>query len=126
FRSHRPTLATTLRLADAYAEYVVTTSHPIYRDRIVHMGWRQSTGDTFVRTVAATSDIERIYENFKRHLEEMLLQSARMSPVHWGDALEEFLRRVAGTGLRWWLYGSGALAVRGLDVDPGDLVLAVD
>jgi hypothetical protein len=90
------------------------------------MGWRPAGGDTFVREVAVTCDIERIYENFKSHLEEMLLQSARISRVHWEEALEEFLRRAAGTRLRWWLYGSAALAVRGLNVDPGDLDFAVD
>ena len=122
----RRTLATTLRLVEDEAEYVVMTSDPIYQERMVHKGWRPSDHATFVRRFAAPTDIERIHENFKRHLEEMLLQSARMSPVRWEEALEEFLRRQAGTGLRWWLYGSGALAVRGLDVQPGDLDLAVD
>jgi hypothetical protein len=34
--------------------------------------------------------------------------------------------RTADSGLRWWLYGSAALAVRGIDIEPGDLDLAVD
>jgi hypothetical protein len=120
------TVATALRLERERAQYVVTTSDPTFKERIVHMGWQPSGDDTFVRRVAATTDSERIYKNFKLHLEEMLLQSARMSRVPWEDALAEFLRRQSGTGLQWWLYGSGALAVRGLDVDPGDLDFAVD
>ena len=40
--------------------------------------------------------------------------------------MEEFLARVDGTDLDWWLYGSGALAVRGMDIVPGDLDFAVD
>ena len=35
-------------------------------------------------------------------------------------------RRVEGTELRWWLYGSGALAVRGLDIEPGDIDINVN
>jgi hypothetical protein len=36
------------------------------------------------------------------------------------------LRRVEGSGLEWFLSGSGALALRGLDVSPGDLDFVVD
>jgi hypothetical protein len=39
----------------------------------------------------------------------------------WEQALEEFLARVEGSGLDWFLYGPRALAVRGIDVDPRDL-----
>jgi hypothetical protein len=44
----------------------------------------------------------------------------------WERGLLEFFSRVQGTGLRWWLYGSAALAVRGLPVQPGDVDLNVD
>ncbi len=39
----------------------------------------------------------------------------------WREALLEFLSRVQGTELRWWLYGSAALAVRGIEIDPADI-----
>lgn len=51
----------------------------------------------------------------------MLLQSARIRPARWEETLDLFLRRVDRTPLRWFLYGSGALAVRGIDIQPGDL-----
>lgn len=28
--------------------------------------------------------------------------------------------RLRHAGVRWWLYGSGALAVRGVELEPGD------
>ena len=56
----------------------------------------------------------------------MLLQSARSRPVPWEQTLDLFLRRVKGTPLRWFLYGSGALAIRGIDVQPGDLDFCVN
>jgi hypothetical protein len=68
----------------------------------------------------------RTHANFARHLQPMLLQSARRCPVPWSRALEVFLERVEGSGLHWFLYGSGALAVRGIDVGPGDLDFWVD
>ncbi len=48
------------------------------------------------------------------------------TPGAWEETLDLFLRRVKGTPLRWFLYGSGALAVRGIDVQPGDLDFCVN
>lgn len=90
------------------------------------MGWSRVTGQSLARSVADTPDLERIFANFDAHLEEMLLQSAALRPVRWERALEEFLDRVDGSGLEWWVYGSGALAARGIDIEPRDLDLAVD
>jgi hypothetical protein len=120
-----PEMSTALRVVGRVAEFVVTTADPTFQDRIVHMGWQPADADVFVRRFAADNDVERIHENFARHLAEMLLQSARLRRVRWEDALQTFLDRVDGSRLSWWLYGSGALAVRGFDVDPGDLDFAV-
>lgn len=102
------------------------TDEPLYQERLVKMGWLLGDDGVFVRQVAATPDVELIFENFTAHLEEMVLQSARVRPTRWEVGLEAFLDRVEGTGLNWWLYGSGALAVRGIEVEPGDLDFAVD
>lgn len=85
------------------------------------MGFSPTGEDQFKRSLSNTADIGSTHKNFARHLEEMLLQSARLCPVRWQETLDLFLRRVDGTPLRWFLYGSGALAVRGIDVQPGDL-----
>jgi hypothetical protein len=119
-------LETTLHVADDGAYFVVTTRDPICQERIAHMGWHPSGDHTYVRKLSATTDITRIHDNFRRNLTAMVLQSARLRPIPWDVALEEFLTRVDGTGLDWWLYGSGALAVRGIDIIPGDLDFAVD
>jgi hypothetical protein len=50
----------------------------------------------------------------------------RLVPVAWDVALAEFADRVAPSRLQWWLYGSAALAVRGIDIEPGDVDIAVD
>src|SRR5262245_6232877 len=119
-------LATTLHVVDDAAHFVVTTRDPICQERLVHMGWQPAGDNVYVRTLSASGDVTRIHENFRRHIKEMVLQSARLAPVPWEVALEEFLARVSGTGLDWWLYGSVALAVRGIKLVPGDLDFAVD
>jgi hypothetical protein len=125
-RLRSPGLRTELRRAGDIAEFVVTTTSALYQHRLIKMGWSSITAESFVRRVAATADLERVFANFALHLEEMLLQSAALRPVQWDRALEGFLDRVQGSGIGWWLYGSGALAVRGIDIEPRDLDLAVD
>jgi len=118
-------LNTTLRMHRDVADFVVTTTDPVCQERIVHMGWHRSGVDTFSRVLSASGDVRRIHRTFATHLEEMVLQSARLRPIRWQDALATFTERTEGTSLTWWLYGSGAMAVRGLDIVPGDLDLAV-
>jgi hypothetical protein len=121
-----PPLRTELRRAGSTAEFVVATTSALYQRRLVKMGWSPVTGESFTREVADTPDLQRVFANFALHLEDMLLQSAALRPVPWERALEVFLDRVDGSGIRWWLYGSGALALRGIDIEPRDLDLAVD
>lgn len=108
-------------------EFVVRTDEAIYQDRLVKMGWQppESSGE-FVRRLDATGDVEAIFHRFSRHLEAMVRQSARLEPIDWRGALCEFVDRVHDSGLEWWLYGSAALAVRGVAVEPGDVDLHVD
>lgn len=115
-----------LRRDGDWVEYVVDTNDGLYANRLVKMGWRSVDTGRFTRRLSASPDVTRIFERFSRHLETMILQSARRLPAEWDTALETFIDRVSATGTGWWLYGSGALAVRGMDVVPGDLDLAVD
>jgi hypothetical protein len=119
-------LATSVEIRRGRAIYEVHTGDPLYQQRLLHMGFAPAAADRFVRRLSATGDVRRTHANFARHLQEMLLQSARRRPVQWCQALEVFLERVEGSRLRWFLYGSGALAVRGIDVGPGDLDFWVD
>ncbi len=99
------------RLPDGEAEcvkFVVRTDEPTYRDRLVKMGWQPtSNSGEFTRRLDAAPDVEEIFERFSRHIETMVRQSARLDPIDWEEGLCEFVDRVDGSGLRWWLYGSG-------------------
>jgi hypothetical protein len=115
-------LLTSAEIQGNRAIYQVRTGNPLYQDSLVHMGFVSTGEDTFIRNLSAAGDVLRTHRNFAHHLEEMLLQSAHLHTVRWERALDLFVRRVDGTPLRWFLYGSGALAVRGIDIGPGDLV----
>src|SRR5207244_3301736 len=71
-------------------------------------------------------DVRRTHARFATHLDVILLQTARVLPVPWGEALELLLRRLDGANVDWWLTGSAAVAVRGVDVAPRDLDLVTD
>jgi hypothetical protein len=119
-------LWTSVEVRNGRAIYEVRTGDEAYQDRLQHVGFADQGGGRFTRNLSDHGDVAAIHRRFARHLEELLLQSARRRPVPWPDALTLFLDRVEGSRLNWFLYGSGALAVRGLDVDPGDLDFWVD
>jgi hypothetical protein len=114
-----------MQVSGGVAEFTVCTANRVYQQQLVEIGFQRTPDDSFARHLSASSDIEYIFENFARHLEEILLQHAGMRPIRWEEALTEFLKRVEGTEVRWWLAGSAALAVRGIDVAPRDLDFAV-
>ncbi|HEY6410805.1 MAG TPA: hypothetical protein VIY29_25405, partial [Ktedonobacteraceae bacterium] len=57
--------------------------------------------------------------------EEMILQTARLHPAPWEQSLLAFLEIIKGHNIDWWLVGSTALAVRGIDIAPRDIDLSV-
>jgi hypothetical protein len=108
------------------ARFVVVASDPLYGPHLEHLGYLGIGDGRFAtRWFAAAPSITRYHERFAASIEQMVLQSARVGAIPWEDALLETLRRLTGTELRWWLYGSTALAVRGIDIAPGDIDLNV-
>ena len=107
-------------------EFVVHEVPDECRDALADLGF-EGRGDLFRRSFPAdASGVEAAYAGFTRHLDELVLQAARQSPAPWEAALERLLDRIGGEHVDWWLTGSGALAVRGIDVAPRDLDVVVD
>jgi hypothetical protein len=113
-------------LDDVRARFEVTTTNQLYREQLVQAGFQREGEDTFARYVDRVSDsIHKTFENFSAHIEDILLQHGGVEVVPWDVALDDFVRRVDGAQSKWWLSGSAALAVRGIDVAPRDLDFAV-
>lgn len=70
--------------------------------------------------------IDKCFQNFERHIQEIILQRANVHPILWRDSLSAFLEIVEGKKIDWWLGGSAALAVRGINVVPHDIDLVTD
>ena len=106
--------------------FIITDLDPAYYDAAREL-YYSPVEEGFAKSYPAdTPHLDRIYQNFARYGEEMVLQTARVRPIPWDRALLAFLRCVEGKGINWWLAGSAALAVRGLDITPRDLDLIVD
>ena len=68
---------------------------------------------------------DEIFHRFESHVDQLLRQTVRLDPAPWQTALRETARRLDAAGVEWWLTGSAALAVRGVQVLPRDLDLVV-
>jgi hypothetical protein len=120
-------LTTALERQAGRVRFVVSATDPLARDRLEHLGYLGAGGERFAtRWFPDSPSVPRYYARFAASIELVVLQSARLAPIPWREALLEFLRRVEGSELGWWLYGSAALAVRGIEIDPGDVDVNVD
>jgi len=79
----------------------------------------------YEKTFPSASVTDSILERFRAALEPLLRQTAGLDVVPWQEALREARRRLDTAGIGWWLAGSGALAVRGLPIQPRDLDLVI-
>jgi predicted nucleotidyltransferase len=117
---------TELRVTQAGSWFVVRTADHDFRGVLPELAYPLS-GDEFARRFAAdTPDLDRIYGNFERHIVELLDQTARRRAVPWEQALVELSERLDRSGVAWFLCGSTALAVRGIDVEPRDVDLVTE
>ena len=82
------------------------------------------TGENLERTFPDSARIPDIFARFSSRLDEMVRHQTGESAPQWEAALRVVCERLGGR-VDWWLSGSAALAVRGIDVVPRDLDLVV-
>jgi hypothetical protein len=111
-RDNRPVLEAELK-DDAY---VVRTDDPVLGDALAELGFAPA-GTVFVRRFEAPT--REVFGRFERHLPALLAQAARRERPPWEDALATVAARLGDEG--WFLCGSAAIAVRGVDVTPRDV-----
>jgi hypothetical protein len=112
---------TELRVTDAGVWFVVHTDEAAFREVLPGLAYQASDG-AFERWFPVNApDLHRIYRNFEQHIEELLEQTARWRRVPWEGALSELAARLDGAGIDWFVSGSAALAIRGIEVEPRDI-----
>ncbi len=76
---------------------------------------------SFLKQWGNDPDKEVISANFQKHGVESLEQLLMIRPAPWELALSALIEKLAGTGIRWYIHGSAAMAIWGIDVAPRDL-----
>jgi len=106
--------------------FVVTELDPIQSRAVKDLGFSESQGG-YARCFPSDHPMPRdIFERFSSHIEEMVSQSSGTLRPNWESALESFLQRMTPRNVpNWWLTGSPALAVKGIEVVPHDIDLVV-
>ncbi|MCK5686171.1 hypothetical protein KAJ27_18710 [bacterium] len=84
-------------------------------------------GSNLVRSFPENMDeIDWAYQNFQKHIETIISHETGECEVPWKSSLFLFLELMQNFKVRWWLIGMGALAVRGIPVEPKSLDIIVD
>ncbi|OPZ86332.1 MAG: hypothetical protein BWY76_00996 [bacterium ADurb.Bin429] len=76
---------------------------------------------SFLKQWSDGPGIEIVAGNFEKHGVESLEQLMKIRPAPWEQALSAFIEKLAGTGIRWYIHGSAAMALWGIAVAPRDL-----
>jgi hypothetical protein len=120
-------MKTLCRTVEEKTYFIIADVDVAYHDTLRNLDFIQ-VEDGFAKAFPAESPhMQAIYQNFASHAEELILQAAGVHPVPWEQALLAFIARVKyRPDINWWLAGSTALAVRGLEVLPHDIDLILD
>ena len=106
--------------------FIISDLEPVYHDAVCGL-YYSPIEEGFAKSYPSdTPHLDRIYQNFEQYAEEMILQTAKVHSVPWDKSLLAFLQIIENEEIKWWLAGSAALAVRGVDAIPHDLDLIVD
>lgn len=106
--------------------FVIEELDPAFREEVLGLFYTPLQDGFAKQFPASTPHLGRIYQRFATYAEEMILQSAGLLPVLWENAFSSFLDIIEGESIKWRLAGSVGLAIRGIDVTPRDIDLAVD
>lgn len=95
-----------------------------------HWGYFQSElwwqlGDSFIKTYDNVKDFEYCAENFRKYGERSILQQLKILPAPWETALENLIPEMKKIGVDWFLHGSAAMALWGIDVTPKDINIII-
>lgn len=111
--------------------FLLSDVEPVYRDAV--RGWAKdrhggelNDGHFFGRFPANSLFLDVARQGFTRYAPDMFAQMSGLRPFDWERSLETFLQRVQEYDIDWWLPGSVALAIRGIDVAPHDIDIATD
>lgn len=82
-------------------------------------------GNNFIKTFDNIPDFSYCAENFSIHGETAIMQKLKLIPSPWKKALDLLLPEMKKLDIDWYINGSAAMALQGIDVAPTDLNIIV-
>src|SRR5258708_34977549 len=111
-------MKTLCRTEGMQTSFIVSDLDPAYYNAVRELFFTPHE-DGFAKTFPANAPhLDIFYRHFARTAEEIVLQTARIHPAPWEQALLTLLPNVAGERLQLYLAQRSALASRRLDVAP--------
>jgi hypothetical protein len=101
--------------------FVVSEFSPEYKEVFENACYSLEDGSYTKRFANDTPNISRIRENWENYAEEMFAQMGYFKTPRWEEALLGFMERIRDTDIHWWLTGSCAACVRGVNIRPHDV-----
>jgi hypothetical protein len=95
------------------------------REALADLHFAPRDDGSSAKSFPAGSLTDAIFDRFRASVIPLLRQTAALDPVPWREALRGAADRLDGVAVNWWLAGSTALAVRGLELEPRDVDLVV-
>lgn len=108
---------------NSYA-YCVEEVDEAYWDYFKSGYWWQ-IGNHFIKVYDQVPDFQYCAENFKRYGEQYIKQSLKIEEASWEKALDRWISQMKELDVPWYIHGSAAMALWGMDVKPRNLDIIV-
>lgn len=104
--------------------YCAEEVDPQYWDYFKSELWWQ-LGNHFIKTFDNVEDFSYCAENFARYGETSVKQYLKILPVPWKKALNLLISEMKKIDVDWFIYGSTAMALLGIEVEPKDINISI-
>ena len=104
---------------NCYAYYAEDVDEQ-YRDFFQSCLW-WPVDRSFIKPYDNVADFEYCADNFTKYGEIAIKQQLKILPSPWEKALDLFIPEMQKTGVDWYVHGSAAMALWGIDVKPKDV-----
>lgn len=96
-------------------------------EKLLKMCYYQAEANSYIKKFPKNiKDIEKIQIYYSKNFKEMFDQLGYFKPIPWEKALLQFVEKIEGKGINWWLTGSCVACIRGIPLDPHDVDIMVD
>ncbi|ERJ11397.1 nucleotidyltransferase family protein [Haloplasma contractile] len=106
-------------------EYQINNAGDEYKEALLHYGFEEKNHLLIKsynkNTFMYAQDKEMLEKNFRSCLQEVVNHTLGKTTMDWEKSLEVIACRMEKNNIKWWLAGSAACAIRGINIIPKDI-----